>query len=193
MTVFTTHTPVPAGHDRFNAELIEEHLGPAARRARHLARSAHGPGPGRAAEPARAVLHDRAGVQAVAAGQRRQRCTASSAGGCGPLSGRGAVEEEIPIGHITNGVHVPSWLAPQMHHAVRPRAAARLVSAHGRTRGLGSRSSNCRPGELWETHQTLKNRLLDFARNRLSTQARRRNECRTQSVADLARCSIPTR
>ena len=26
--VFTTHTPVPAGHDRFNAELIDEHLGP---------------------------------------------------------------------------------------------------------------------------------------------------------------------
>ena len=27
-TVFTTHTPVPAGHDRFDAGLIEEHLGP---------------------------------------------------------------------------------------------------------------------------------------------------------------------
>src|SRR6185437_10485213 len=26
--VFTTHTPVPAGHDRFGADLIEEHLGP---------------------------------------------------------------------------------------------------------------------------------------------------------------------
>ena len=26
--VFTTHTPVPAGHDRFHADLIEEHLGP---------------------------------------------------------------------------------------------------------------------------------------------------------------------
>ena len=26
--VFTTHTPVPAGHDRFTPELIEEHLGP---------------------------------------------------------------------------------------------------------------------------------------------------------------------
>jgi glycogen phosphorylase len=27
-TVFTTHTPVPAGHDRFHGELVEEHLGP---------------------------------------------------------------------------------------------------------------------------------------------------------------------
>ena len=30
-TVFTTHTPVPAGHDRFNGAMIEEHLGPLAR------------------------------------------------------------------------------------------------------------------------------------------------------------------
>ena len=28
MTCFTTHTPVPAGHDRFPASLVEEHLGP---------------------------------------------------------------------------------------------------------------------------------------------------------------------
>ena len=27
----------------------------------------------------------------------------------------GVAEEEVPIGHITNGVHVPTWLAPQMH------------------------------------------------------------------------------
>ena len=38
-TVFTTHTPVPAGHDRFDGGLIEEHLGPAARSAGHLATS----------------------------------------------------------------------------------------------------------------------------------------------------------
>ena len=40
--VFTTHTPVPAGHDRFDADLIEEHLGPAARSAWALARKPDG-------------------------------------------------------------------------------------------------------------------------------------------------------
>ncbi len=38
-TVFTTHTPVPAGHDRFDGGLIEEHLGPTARRLGHFATS----------------------------------------------------------------------------------------------------------------------------------------------------------
>ena len=42
--VFTTHTPVPAGHDRFHADLIEEHLGRSARAARPLARGADGAG-----------------------------------------------------------------------------------------------------------------------------------------------------
>ena len=35
--IFTTHTPVPAGHDRFSPDLIEEHLGPLRDAARHLA------------------------------------------------------------------------------------------------------------------------------------------------------------
>ncbi len=52
-TVFTTHTPVPAGHDRFDGGLIEEHLGPLARRAGDFLRAADGPGPRRAAERAR--------------------------------------------------------------------------------------------------------------------------------------------
>ena len=32
-------------------------------------------------------------------------------------------EEDVPIGHITNGIHVPSWLAPQMQQFVRPAPA----------------------------------------------------------------------
>ena len=43
--VFTTHTPVPAGHDRFNAGLIEEHLGPLRERAGPFRPTAHGSGP----------------------------------------------------------------------------------------------------------------------------------------------------
>ena len=90
-TVFTTHTPVPAGHDRFNSALIEEHLGPLARRAADFARAADGAGPGRAAERIRVVLHDGAGAEALAACQRGQRtCTARCRGGCGRTCGRGA-------------------------------------------------------------------------------------------------------
>ena len=49
-TVFTTHTPVPAGHDRFDGGLIEEHLGPLRDQLGISLRAADGPGPRRAAQ-----------------------------------------------------------------------------------------------------------------------------------------------
>ena len=45
--VFTTHTPVPAGHDRFNAGLVEEHLGPLRDQSGAVARSPDANGPGK--------------------------------------------------------------------------------------------------------------------------------------------------
>ena len=69
--VFTTHTPVPAGHDRFSPDLVEEHLGPL-REAMGIDREELlGMGPARSAQPARDVLHDGAGAEAVAPRQRR--------------------------------------------------------------------------------------------------------------------------
>ena len=68
--VFTTHTPVPAGHDRFDVDLIEEHLGPM--------RESLGPFPGKPdgagtrgpQQPARNILHDRPGLKTLTPRQR---------------------------------------------------------------------------------------------------------------------------
>ncbi len=68
--VFTTHTPVPAGHDRFDADLIEEHLGPL-REALGLSEgSLYGPGT-RESRQRRTLLYDRAWLETLAA---RERC-----------------------------------------------------------------------------------------------------------------------
>src|SRR5205807_8291397 len=84
-------------------------------------------------------------------------------------------EDAVPIGHITNGVHVPTWLAPQMF---------RLYDRHFGP-GWHERSSDARiwegieqvdDGELWETHLSLKSQLLDFVRVRAIEQARHRGE-----------------
>ena len=42
------------------------------------------------------------------------RCMAKSRAPCGPGSIPASRKTAVPIGHITNGVHVPTWLAPQM-------------------------------------------------------------------------------
>ena len=64
--VFTTHTPVPAGHDRFDAELIEEHLGPLRKHLGAYRGKPDGLRPGISYRPDGDVLHDRTGSQALA-------------------------------------------------------------------------------------------------------------------------------
>ena len=173
--VFTTHTPVPAGHDRFNATLVEEHVGPL-REALGLSQdSLLGLGRENPTNP------DELFCMTVLALRLSRRANAVSA-----LHGevsramwtglfREKVEDDVPIGHITNGVHVPSWLAPQMF---------RLYDKHLGT-GWHQRSSeakiwlgieNVDDGELWETHLSLKSQLIDFVRRRAVEQAARRGE-----------------
>jgi starch phosphorylase len=85
------------------------------------------------------------------------------------------VEEEIPIGHITNGVHIPSWLAHPMLLIYDKYLGAEWqdhMSDATAWRGVFEIDA----GELWETHNALKNRLLEFVRRRVSRQCRRRNE-----------------
>jgi len=173
--VFTTHTPVPAGHDRFSPHLIEEHLGP-------LRESL-----GLSAEGLQALGRENPGDHGehfcmTVLGLKLSRRANAVSSLHGEVSRAmwtslypGKAEESVPIGHITNGVHVPSWLAPQMF---------RLYDRHLGT-GWHLRSGeshtwegieNIDDGELWETHLSLKLNLLEFVRRRAIEQAERRGE-----------------
>jgi glycogen phosphorylase len=173
--VFTTHTPLPAGHDRFSPYLIEEHLGPLRESLglssdRLLGLGRENPS-NQYEEFCMTVLGLKLSRRANAVSALHGEVSRNMWTGLFP----GKPEDEVPIGHVTNGVHVPTWLAPQMY---------RLYDRH-----LGSdwheRSSeakiwegieNVDDGELWETHLSLKSRLLDFVRQRCVEQAARRGE-----------------
>ena len=88
----------------------------------------------------------------------------------------GRSQDGVPIGHITNGVHVLSWLAPQMQQLFERRLGPDWAQRLGDPAGLDGHRRRSTDGELWETHQTLKARLLDFARRRAVFQAERRGE-----------------
>jgi starch phosphorylase len=94
------------------------------------------------------------------------------------------VEEEIPIGHITNGVHIPSWLAHNMLQLYDRHFVAGWISRMGEAE-VWQTIHNVDPGELWETHNALKNLLLAFVRRRVSRQCRRRGE--SEEVVEAAR------
>jgi starch phosphorylase len=173
--VFTTHTPVPAGHDRFDAALVEEHIGPLREALRLSQDSLLGLGrenPNNAEELfcmtvlALRLSRRANAVSALHAEVSRAMWTKLF---------RNKLEDDVPIGHITNGVHVPSWLAPQMF-----RLYDRHLGTNWNQRGSEAKTwlgiENVDDGELWETHLNLKSQLIEFVRRRAVDQAERRGE-----------------
>ncbi|HEV8580183.1 MAG TPA: alpha-glucan family phosphorylase [Thermoanaerobaculia bacterium] len=172
MSVFTTHTPVEAGHDRFRADLAGPHLEALAR------------GLGMPLAEVLALGSERPGdpnapfCPTVLALKLTRRTNAVSA-----LHGRvsrkmwqplypGKTEDEVPIGHITNGVHVRTWLSADMHglyiRYLGPRWLDRISFPD-----LWTGIDKIPDAELWEVHQVLKARLIAFARGRMADRRQR--------------------
>jgi glycogen phosphorylase len=173
--VFTTHTPVPAGHDRFNADLIEEHLGPLRERlslSREKLMEIGRENPANKEEDfCMTVLGLRVARRANAVSALHGEVSRAMWKGLSP----GKTEDAVPIGHITNGVHVPSWLAPQMFR-LYDRHLGTGWHEHSAEAKIWEGIENVDDGELWETHLNLKSRLLEFVRRRAVEQAERRGE-----------------
>jgi glycogen phosphorylase len=171
-TVFTTHTPVDAGHDRFPPSLVDEHLEPL-RKSLGLSQEEF-VGLGRI----RPEDHNEALCMTVLAFKMSRYANGVSA-----LHGRITRkswqvlwphhrEDEVPIGHVTNGVHVRTWLATAMQDLY-----TRRIGADWRERltdpGMWARINNVPDAELWETHRTLKADLVHFIRRVVTAQRRR--------------------
>jgi len=174
-TVFTTHTPVPAGHDRFDRHLVEEHLGPLRDELGISLEQLMGLGriePQNEHEPfCMTVLALKLSRHANAVSNVHGHTSRRMWSHLWPWR----VEEEVPIGHITNGVHIESWLAWQMQLLFDRYFPVGWMSRMGEPEVWQS-VHNIDPGELWETHYSLKNLLLAFVRRRVSRQCRRRSE-----------------
>jgi len=187
--IFTTHTPVPAGHDRFTADLIEEHLGPLRDQLGISHENLMGFGRVHPTDDQELFSMTVLGLKLA----RRVNAVSSLHGEVSRAMWRGLYpdkpEDAVPIGHVTNGVHVPSWMAPQMR---------RLFDRHlgvgwHRQSGLAQTweaIETVDDGELWETHLTLKAQLLDFMRRRAREQAERRGEL-TQTLKHLDKVLSP--
>jgi starch phosphorylase len=178
-TVFTTHTPVDAGHDRFPPQLINEYLGPLQDQLGINAATMLGLGRMRPED------HNEAFCMTVLALKTAQRSNGVSQihGGVSRRMWKnlwpGRKEHEVPIGHITNGVHVSSWLAPQMARLYE-RNLGRNWIERIRRREVWHEILFSNDEELWEIHRFLKDRLVEFVRRRLVIQGQQRGESAKQ-------------
>jgi starch phosphorylase len=173
--IFTTHTPVPAGHDRFNADLMEEHLGPLREQLGISHENMMGFGREYPTDHGERFCMTVLGLKL----SRRANAVSSLHGEVSRAMWKclypGRPEDAVPIGHITNGVHVPSWLAPQMCRLYDRHLGVGWQGKSG-VRKTWEEIENIDDGELWETHLSLKSQLIDFVRRRAKEQAERRAE-----------------
>jgi starch phosphorylase len=187
--VFTTHTPVPAGHDRFHADLVEEYLGPMREALGLDLRGLMALGrtnPADFSEPfCMTVLALKLSHRANAVSSLHGHVSRAMWAPLFP----GAREEHVPIGHITNGVHVKSWLAPHMKRLYDRHFGPDWLT-HGGEARLWDAVDDIDDGELWEAHQTLKAQLIAIVRRRAAMQAERRGESAAE-VAALKRTLSP--
>jgi starch phosphorylase len=167
--LFTTHTAVAAGFDRFAPALIEQYLG------------------GYAEQKLGITPHD-----LLALGRKNPNDSSESFNmaylairGSGAVNGvsrlHGKVsrhlfeplfphwpQEEIPVGHVTNGVHMPTWDSAEADHL--------WTDACGKDRWLGTTKTldqdiRCIPdARLWQFRIAASKSLVEYARERLSRQ-----------------------
>jgi glycogen phosphorylase len=164
-TVFTTHTPVPAGNERFEPDLVRRYLRPWARD----------------------MACDVDELMRLGQDEGYFNLTAlsihlsSSANGVSELHGQVSSRmwrhlwpdgPEAPITHVTNGVHVPSWVGPEMRALYSHHIAPNWEELLGETE-TWTRVRSIPDIELWTAHRAQKERLIRFVRERVRLQGAR--------------------
>ena len=163
-TVFTTHTPVPAGHDVFPVQLVEK------------------------------CFHSYWGLLDIdremfmKLGQQNGLCpqafnmtalALAMSGQCNAVSQlHGTVsrklwhvlwpdfeENEVPISHVTNGIHVPTWVAPELGQVYEKYLSKDWLEKHDDPK-IWERVTDIPDEELWAVRQLLKRNLMVTMRER---------------------------
>ena len=163
-SVFTTHTPVPAGHDAFPFGLIDKYLaaywpGLGLDRDRFLALGAHQEPWGQAFNMS--VLAFRLCGRHSAVSRLHATVSRKMWGSLWP----DRKPEDAPIVAVTNGVHVPSWIAPELDALFKQHLGADWGNRHDDP-ALWKKIDAIPDTDLWETHLSLKRRLHRFLLSR---------------------------
>jgi starch phosphorylase len=179
-TVFTTHTPVPAGIDRFPRELIEQYFGGASATPgvpvdRVLALGAEDYEGGDPAVFNMAVMGFRLAQRANGVSQLHGHVSRGMFNGLWPAFD----EAEVPITSITNGVHGPTWIAREVLEMATDRGAD--LDADD-TDELWPLVDTVSDREIWELKRKLRARLVDDARVRIARSAAKRGFAPAEST-----------
>lgn len=157
-TNFTTHTPVPAGHDIFSLTLMDKYFGNywnslGIDRDTFLTLG-----------KSDSSATDNFNMTALALKMSGHRCGVSRLHG--QVTRRmwqnlwpEVKEDKVPISHVTNGVHVPTWLAPEVHRLLEKYMGQGLLKRHDDTQ-VWKAIDEIPDEEFWAVRQTLTAKLV---------------------------------
>ncbi|MBN1890528.1 MAG: alpha-glucan family phosphorylase [Thermoflexales bacterium] len=168
-TVFTTHTPVPAGNDYFVPELIDKYFAPlydelGLTRQEFLALGRQNPDDERESF-CMTILALRMSEHSNGVSRLHGDVSRQMWQNVWP----GIPPEDTPIAAITNGVHAPSWISRDMASLFDRYLGPRWRGDPGDL-NLWARVHQIPDEELWRTHERRRERLVAFARSRLRSQ-----------------------
>ena len=180
-TLFTTHTTVPAGLERFGFDLIDEHFteyyqSMGLTRDEFINLGRENMGDYELFSMAVLALNLSAATNGVA--QLHGVVTRRMWHWIFP----DVPEDEVPIGSVTNGIHVSTWISAEMS-TLFDRYLDPAWRDDEERREIWAAVNDIPDAELWRTHERRRERLVAFARNRLRMQLENRGVSRSEIAA----------
>src|SRR5881296_1454945 len=185
--VFTTHTPVPAGQDSFSREMMQKYFGKFAKELNIPFDELFSFG------QTRLNPNDPLSMTILALRLSRH------SNGVSKLHGEvtrslwkdvwaGVPVYEVPITSVTNGIHTKTWMAPEFSALYRKFLGEweEHVTEPEFWRGV----IDIPDSQLWETHQQLKHRLVEFVRERVRSRRERIGDS-PEAIRDVSRILDP--
>ncbi|MGH7833972.1 MAG: alpha-glucan family phosphorylase [Candidatus Binatia bacterium] len=166
-TVFTTHTPVAAGHDAFPMDLVQSYLaghwsGAGANRETLLKLGQYDAGGGSMFNMTALAIRCSGAVNGVS--QVHGRVTREMWASMWPR----VPENERPVKTVTNGIHVSTWIAPDIVRLFERHLNKEWLDHHD-VEGFSDVVSSLPDEELWAAREALRSYLVAFIRERART------------------------
>ena len=165
-SLFTTHTPVPAGHDAFDEGMLRQYIGHYPERLKVDWETLMSLGKDNPLNP-----DEKFSMSNLAAN------ISQNVNGVSMLHGKvsqeifshmypGYLPEELFVSYVTNGVHYPTWCAPEWK-PVHARVFGEAFQTHHYDKKCFEGIYEVSDAEVWDTKRTLKRKLIAFVRERL--------------------------
>jgi len=181
-SVFTTHTPVPAGNDMFPPDMIHKYFGKYCTDVGIsvddlLSLGRQNPSDGR--EPfCMTVL----AIKLSTYSNGVSKLHGEVARAMWERTWEGVPVHEVPVTSITNGIHVPFWISRDLA-SLYDRYIGPEWASNPADQSIWERVDDVPDAELWRTHERRRERMVDFARRRLVTQLHQRGAPQAEIVA----------